>query len=143
MTRHAGWNPINQALQALQQVSTCNSQHTAHFLTIMVDESVCVSGKEQLVIRFLSVNSSLLAREDYVGLYHVESTQASVIVTVVCDALQRLNMSITKLKGECYDGASSMSGYRRGVATKGLEEEPRAVYTHCNGYALNFASSNT
>ena len=38
------------ALQVLRQVA--NSLHTAPFLTIMVDESVDVSNKEQLVICF-------------------------------------------------------------------------------------------
>ena len=102
-----------------------------------------LSNKEQLVICFRWVDSSLEAHEDFLGLYHLESTQASIIVTVVCDVLQRLNISITKLRGQCYDGASSMAGSRGGVATKILEAELRAVYTHCYGHALNLACSDT
>ena len=51
-------------------------------------------------------------------------------------------MSITKIRGQCYDGASSMSGIRGGVATKIQKEEPRAVYMHCYGHALNLACSD-
>ena len=29
------------------------------------------------------------------------------------------------------------------IAIKILEQEPKAAYTHCNGYALNLALSNT
>ena len=47
------------------------------------------------------------------------------------------------LRGQCYDGASAMSGSRGGVATKLQQEEPRAVYTHCYGHALNLACGDT
>ena len=35
-----------------------------------------------------------------------------------------------------------MSGIRNGVATQLCKEEPRAVYTHCYGHALNLAVSD-
>ena len=41
--------------------------------------------------------------------------------------------------GQCYDGASAMSGTRSGVAKNQLDEELCAVYTHCCGHALNLA----
>ena len=47
------------------------------------------------------------------------------------------------MRGQCYDGASSMAGSRGGLATQILQAEPRAVYTHCYGYALNLACSDT
>ena len=36
-----------------------------------------------------------------------------------------------------------MSGVRRGVATQFLTEEPRALYNHCYGHALNLAIGDT
>ena len=36
-----------------------------------------------------------------------------------------------------------MSGIRSGVATRILQEEPRALYTHCYGHSLNLACSHT
>ena len=38
-----------------------------------------------------------------------------------------------------YDGASRMKGAKSGVATQLLKDEPRAVYLHCYGHALNLA----
>ena len=43
------------------------------------------------------------------------------------------------LSGSCYDGASIMSGTKNGVAKLICDDEPRAVYTHCYGHALNLA----
>ena len=125
------------ALQVLRQV--VSSLHATPFLTIMVDETTDISNKEQVVICFRWVDSKLVAHEEFIGLYQVESTQVTVLLAVIHDVLQRLDVSITKLRGQSYDGASSMSGSRGGVATLILEEESRAVYTHCYRHALNFA----
>ena len=57
--------------------------------------------------------------------------------------LNRLNISITKLRGQCYDGASAMSGCKAGVAKLILDEEPRVIYTHCYGHSLNLACNDT
>ena len=36
-----------------------------------------------------------------------------------------------------------MSGRRSGVAVLLSSEEPRAIYTHCYGHALNLAAADT
>ena len=36
-----------------------------------------------------------------------------------------------------------MSGTKSGVAARLLEEEPRAIYTHCYGHALSLACSDS
>ena len=66
-----------------------------------------------------------------------------MIVSVVEDVLLRMNLSITNCRGQCYDGASNMSGIRTGVATRINALESRALYTHCYGHALNLAVLDT
>ena len=58
---------------------------------------------------------------------------------VIKDTLLRINLSLTRIRGQCYDGSASMAGIRSGVAKQLLDEEPRAIYTHCYGHALNLA----
>ena len=36
-----------------------------------------------------------------------------------------------------------MSGIRRGVAAQFLSDEPRSLYSHCYGHALNLAVGDT
>ena len=122
------------ALQVLCQV--VESIGSAPFLTIMIDETTDVSNKEQVVVCFRCVDSNLESHEEFIGLYVVDSTQSSTLVATIHDVLRRLNVSITNLRGQCYDGASSMSGSRGGVAIQLQKEEPRAVYAHCHGHAL-------
>ena len=50
-------------------------------------------------------------------------------------------LSLSKARGQCYDGASNMSGAKSGVAKQIQDEEKRAVYMHCYGHALNLACS--
>ena len=57
--------------------------------------------------------------------------------------LLRLNLALSKVRGQCYDGASAMSGAKSGVAARVRAEEPRAVFTHSYGHSLNLACADT
>ena len=109
----------------------------------MVDETTDVSNKEQVVLCYRWVDGNLEAHEDFVGLYEIESTEASVLLHTLCDSGTRMNLSIARIRGQCYDGSSSMAGARRKVAAQILQEEPRAIFTHCYGHSLNLACSDT
>ena len=53
-----------------------------------------------------------------------------------------MNVNIANCRGQCYDGASNMSGARKGVAKLINQEESCAIYMHCYGHALNLAVGN-
>ena len=76
-------------------------------------------------------------------MYHVDAIDTATLFSVIKDVLTRMNIPLNKVRGQCYDGASSMSGAKSGVAKRLLEEEPRAIFTHCYGHALNLACSDT
>lgn len=44
-----------------------------------------------------------------------------------------MNLNLSKCCGQCYDGASNMSGIRDGVASQFMAEKC-AVYMHCYGH---------
>ena len=117
--------------------------HLVPFYSLMVDETTNSSNKEQAVICMRWVDDELEAHEEFIGLYQMESTDANSIVAMTRDVMLRLNISFAKLSGQCYDGAASMSGVRKGVSTQILKEEPRAVYTYCYGNSLNLACCDT
>lgn len=129
------------ALQVLREIA-CNL-HNTPFYTIMADETTDSSNKEQFVVCIRWVDDELDIHEDFIGLHVVESIDAATLHAVLKDVLIRMNLSVLKLRGQCYDGASSMSGLKSGVATRFSEEEERAIYTHCYGHALNLACSDT
>ena len=121
-----------------------DARRSTQFLTIMVDETtIDAANQEQVVLCLHWMDDDFAAHEEMIGLYAVASTHADVLVAVVEDVLLRLSLPLSKLKGQCYDGASSMAGHRSGVATQILEKEPNALYTHCYGQALNLACGDS
>ena len=66
-----------------------------------------------------------------------------MIVATAKDVLVRMNLKLSDCRGQCYDGASNMSGSKSGVASQIIAEEPRALYTHCYGHALNLATQDS
>ena len=109
----------------------------------MIDEATDTSNKEQVVLVLRWVSSNLIVNEDFIGLYNVPSIDSKTLVCVIKDCLQRLNLSISKARGQCYDGASNMSGAKKGVAKQIQYEEKWAIFTHCYGHSLNLACSDT
>lgn len=73
----------------------------------------------------------------------MDSTEAEMIFATIKDVFLHLNLAISKVCGQCYDGASAMSGTKSGVVKKMCDAELRAVYTHCYGHSLNLACSDT
>ena len=115
----------------------------AKFFCIMADETMDKSNREQVVICIRWVDNNLEAHEEFMGLYQVDSIDAKTITAVILDTLLRMDLPISKCRGQCYDGCSKMTGARTGVATNIKSQEPRCLFTHCYGHALNLACSDS
>ena len=50
-----------------------------------------------------------------------------------------MNLALSRCRGQCHDGASTIAGTRNGVVTQLRDEENQAVFLHCYGHALNLA----
>ncbi len=109
----------------------------------MIDETTDITNQEQVKIVLRTVGEDFDVDEDFVGLYTVQNIGATTLVSVMKDFLIRLNLPITKLRGQCYDGCSTMSGSRTGVAKQIQDKESRAVFTHCYSHSLNLAAGDS
>ena len=109
------------------------------YFTIMADESADISNEEQLVICFRWVDDDFEIHEDFVGLHPLPNTKTDSIVKVILDVIHRIDLKIKNARGQCYDGAATMSGTKRGVATQIKSLNMKVLYTHCYGHVLNFA----
>jgi len=121
------------ALKVFRDIASCLQNAT--FFTIMVDSS----NQEQTVLVFQWVDDSLIVHEEFVGLYMVPSIYADTLVAIIKDSLVRMNLVLTKCRGQCYDGVSNMSGTKKGVAKQLSDVEKRAVYTHCYRHSFKFS----
>ena len=93
-----------------------SSIHDAPYISVMSDETADISNEEQITVVIRRVTADFEVHEKFVGLYTVPSIDSNTIFTKIMDALKLLNVSVNKLRGQCYDGASTMRGIKNGVA---------------------------
>ena len=118
------------------------SIHESTIYYIMCDECTDASNKEQLVICICWIGKDLEVHKDVIGLYAGTDFFSQTIIEVIKDALVRMNFGLNERRGQCYDGASTMSYPRSGIVKQLHDEEPRALYLHCHGHALNLAAGD-
>ena len=90
-------------------------------------------------ICFRSVDDQLTIHEYFVGFYEPPSTDAATLYKVICDVLTRSELDIADCRGQCFDGASTMSGAINGVQAKVMAVAQSAYFVHCNAHNLNLA----
>ena len=76
--------------------------------SILVDESRDISMKEKMAFVFCYVNKKWIIIEQLFGIIHVASTTTLSLKYVVECLLCEHNLSLSKLCGQGYDGASNM-----------------------------------
>ena len=117
--------------------------YSSSFLAVVVDETIDKSNKEQLTLVVRWISEDFVVSEEFLGFYYLSAIDAKSIVDAMKDAFLLFQIPMAKIRGQCYDGCSTMAGAKAGVAAKIAEMEPRAVFTHCFGHALNLGVSDT
>lgn len=136
----------NEILTLMSQAVLCEiarKLQQAEFFTIMTDECVDCANNEQLAICIRYVDDNVNVHEEFIGLYQIPNILANTIVAALQDTLVRLNLNLSRCRGQCYDGAGNMSGCKTGVKAQIQKQEPRALYTHCYGHALSLSIADT
>jgi hypothetical protein len=139
---YASHDVQNEILQLMSHAIVRKIVHNVkevRYFAVIADESTDISGKQQLSISLRWVNETFHIYEDFIGLYEMPGTDANTITTMILDALLRLGLPLSCLRGQGYDGASVMSGALSGVSSQIIEKEKRAVYIHCSAHCLNLA----
>ena len=124
-------------LRVLRDIA--DSLQKAKYFSLMADEVTDTSNREQVAICICWVDSNFQPHEEFIGLHKANTITAVELVVILKDVLLRMNLNITHCRGQCYDGAANMCGARNGIATPFSREEPRAIFIHCYGHALNLA----
>ena len=132
----------DMSLSVLCDVVNCIKK--SDFFSIMVDESSDVLNREQIVFCVCWVDEDLHSHEDFIGLYEMEKTDATTMVNIIIkDIFLRLGLDKTKLRGQCYDGCSTMMGEKKGVATLIKRDvQALALPTHCYAHSLKLAGGD-
>lgn len=102
-----------------------------------MDGTQDVSGGEQEAICLRYVDHDLVLHEEFVGMYEVLVTTGENLAKVIMDVLLRLNLSISGLRGQAYDGAANMAGIYSGAQAFIKQHQPLAPYVHCGAHCVN------
>ena len=110
----------------------------AKFFSVIADEVTDISNKEQLSISFRYVFDNSV-KEVFIDFIAVERITGKALSDAIMTALAEWGVPMEYMRGQCYDGASSMSGARSGCSALIKEKAPLAVYHHCAAHRLNLA----
>ena len=110
--------------------------------SVIIDETADISRQEQVAVCLRFVYDGVIT-EPFVGFYDTASTDGESLFKLVKHVFQTLDLNLEELVGECFDGASNMSGAFRGLAARMKETSPQAIYIHCYAHLLNLALQDT
>lgn len=87
----------------------------AYCFAVLLDETTDCSKKEQLTVCVRYVDTqSFIIREEFLGFVEMKSTTAKAITDTLLQELASMGLSLSKLRGQGYDGAANMSGAFKG-----------------------------
>ncbi|XP_042466271.1 zinc finger MYM-type protein 1-like [Zingiber officinale] len=105
-------------------------------LSLMVDESRDISVKEQMGVVLRYVNKRGQVIERFLAIVHVSDTSSRSLKDAIDALFAKHGLSLSRLRGQGYDGASNMRGEFNGLKSLILQENPYASYIHCFSHQL-------
>ena len=117
--------------------------HLAMYFAIMVDESRDISIIEQvsLCVRYC-LDSKVYER--FLDFYDTQKVDAENLTSLIIQALLDHGLNIHDCIGQCYDGASVMSGEHSGVQRRIQNIVEHCIYyVHCHAHRLNLVLVST
>lgn len=125
-------------LIADEVVSCIASECRGRPYSIMCDEVSDRANKELLSLVIRYVLDSGLVKEAVVGLIEVPNTAANTLCDIVIGKLNALGLPLELMVGQCFDGASNMSGQYNGLQARIKELCARdPLFVHCWAHVLN------
>jgi hypothetical protein len=82
------------------------------------------------------VNQKGEIMERLLGVDHVLDTRSASLKSNLDAMFLKHNLSMSRLRGQGYDGASNMRGELHGLKTLILADNPHAFYVHCFAHQL-------
>ncbi|GAV89310.1 Dimer_Tnp_hAT domain-containing protein/DUF4371 domain-containing protein, partial [Cephalotus follicularis] len=104
--------------------------------SILIDESRDISVKEQMTIALHYVDDKGCVIERFLAIVHVLDTTASSLKTEIDMLFSTHGLSISRIRGQVYDGASNMQSEFNGLKSLIIMENQAAFYVHCFAHQL-------
>ena len=109
----------------------------SQFFSVIAEE-VSSHGVEHLHTCLRIVDEHCDICEDFIGFVKLKRIRAIDITEAIIHSIESLGLSLCNLRGQGYDGASTMSGVKAGVQATIVEKQPKTIYAHCAGHTLTW-----
>ncbi|XP_015168392.1 zinc finger MYM-type protein 1-like [Solanum tuberosum] len=135
MTSHKIQKDIVTACK-LETIKAIMEDLNGDYFSLLVDESCDISRKEQMaiVLRYVDRKGSVVER--FIGIIHVHDTSALCLKEAIVNYLAQHSLSLSFIRGQCYDGASNMQGLLSGLKVLIQQESKSAHAIHCFAHQL-------
>lgn len=110
---------------------------SAGVFSVIMDETTDITVNEQVSVCLRYVTENLEPEERVLGFYETPKTTADTLFQLLKDVLMRFALPVNKCRGQCYDGASNVSGIRTVLQARMQALESRAQYIHCTAHVVN------
>ena len=84
-----------------------------------------------------------VVEERLLAVESMDETTAEALYHTIREKLQQCGIEYSNMCGQCYDGASNVSGIHTGLQARIKEIFPSAIYTHCYAHVLNLVIVDT
>ena len=111
---------------------------SSKFYSVIADEVTDTSNKEQLSLSLCYVTDENV-KEMFLDFIEIERITGQALSDAILQWLEVNGLPVADMRGQCYDGASSMSGSKAGCQALIQKEAPKAIYVHCSSHKLNLA----
>ncbi|XP_074277211.1 uncharacterized protein LOC141600853 [Silene latifolia] len=105
------------------------------YFAILADESSDVSYKERWpFVYVLLINGRVV--ESFLGVVKMKDTCSLSLRVAIKEMIEDNKLSMSRIRGQGYDGASNMRGEINGLKTLIMNDTPSAYYVHCFAHQL-------
>ncbi|XP_053968442.1 uncharacterized protein LOC128869864 [Anastrepha ludens] len=125
---HRSQNEILELMATTVSMEIIEDIRNTEYCSILLDETSDVSRIEQVSVCLRIVSEDLTAKEHFISFFSTSDTKAKTLFDLVEEIFQKYNLTLSKVRGQCYDGASNVSGNISGLQTRILEKESRALW---------------
>ncbi|CAD5324544.1 unnamed protein product [Arabidopsis thaliana] len=123
--------------EVVKELAKSIIEETDHDLFgLLVDESADFSDKEQMAVVFRFVDKNGIVKERFMGVTHVSETYSASLKSAIDSMFAKYGLSIQKVRGQGYDGASNMKGEFNGLRSLISKENTSTFYVHCFSHQL-------